>query len=197
MVQITNQITGNKIRFGGRQFKRLYKIQIEQGTKYFRKKDLATCKTHQQGGVVDPDINDRKYNQKDECIVCMDGYDDKKKKIFQIDECKHELCMQCAKRWFVTDRNQICPACKVEVNNEIVRKQIKVEEQRQEHFEIIQNLTVQLEILIDAEQNKNKKTEMERILVQIQNLTNEQDLDKKISELGRMMVQLQNLFGLN
>jgi|TARA_B110000259_G_scaffold130501_1_gene147251 hypothetical protein len=146
-------------------------------------------KTRQKGGVVDPDQELRKYDQENECIVCMTEYDNDKRKVFQIDECKHELCMQCAKRWFVTDKKERCPICKRDVINENVRKQISVEEQ----LVIMRNIMAGMQNMMAELQNEETKTEMQRMMVQMQNLINERDQEKLKTEMPRLMVQMQNL----
>jgi len=143
-MEIKNLKTGNLIRFGGEHFKRLVKLQETTGVKYFTKKDLAGCvsadkknitktqqkvkklgtnaKRKQKGGVLIDKDTVRKYPTK-ECPVCHEEWDETIIP-FQIDECGHEICTKCAKRWFVQKNENSCPLCRVEVNVAVVMDQL-------------------------------------------------------------------------
>jgi len=107
-------------------------------------KKLGTnAKRKQKGGVLITADTVRKFpdridengvthtgesSETEECPVCFVRWDDKTENLiqFRIDECGHEICTTCAKRWFVQENNNACPLCRVRVNVANLKEQIGI-----------------------------------------------------------------------
>jgi len=119
---------------------RTKKTKTKTKTQQKVKKLGTNSKRKQKGGVLINEDTVREFPI-EECPVCYEKWDDETKNIipFQIDECKHEICTTCAEQWFVHSKKNSCPSCKKNINIEVVKEQLGIEDQLHEVFEDIRN----------------------------------------------------------
>lgn len=74
---------------------------------------------HNQPSAPQPQV--QIYPSK-ECCICYESFRDVPQ-IF-LTPCGHDICVQCAERWFYTENKSSCPQCRQKVNKKALRNTI-------------------------------------------------------------------------